>query len=200
MEIGTEFRWKQRPVFQRWKRQKWKQHGENTLWETLRIAFHKNLREMWKKHTDKIKQQLLYLVQKVQKSWRKQIEKGKCEGRQWKTNFLLSTAGGNGQKMTCVCHPIQANKNPIFVQTLVFLVFLFILDDRDLLLLLKRWHVTAIKSNPTIILTSVSSLILFRLCFVSDGLYIFIVFVTGVCHCWYPTMFISKGNPAIKKR
>ena len=90
-----------------------------------------------KKHTDKIKQQLLYLVQKVQKSWRKQIEKGKCEGRQWKTNFLLSTAGGNGQKMTCVCHPIQPNKNPIFVQTLVFLVFLFILDDRDLLLLLK---------------------------------------------------------------
>ena len=54
MEIGTEFRWKQRPVFQRRKRQKWKQHGENALWDTLRIAFHKNLREMWKNTLTKL--------------------------------------------------------------------------------------------------------------------------------------------------
>ena len=119
MEIGTEFRWKQRPVFQRWKRQKWKQHGEN--WDTLRIAFHKNYlkldktSDIWgkceKKHTDKIKQQLLYLVQKVQKSWGKQIEKENVKE-------------DNGKQISCSPQ----------------------LEEAD-----KRWHVSAIQSNPTII-------------------------------------------------
>ena len=45
----------------------------------------------------------------------KQIKEEKYEGRQWRTNFLLSRAGGNGQKMTCVCHPTQPPNTDSYV-------------------------------------------------------------------------------------
>ena len=110
---------------------------------------------MWKKHTDKIKQQLLYLVQKVQKSWGKQIEKENVKE-------------DNGKQISCSPQ----------------------LEEAD-----KRWHVSAIQSNPTIILISVSSLILFHLCFVAHDLLFSLFSWQGFAIAdiqSFPTMFISS--------
>ena len=59
----------------------------------------------------------------------------------------------------------------------------------------KRWHVSAIQSNPTIILISVSSLILFHLCFVAHDLLFSLFSWQGFAIAdiqSFPTMFISS--------